>query len=180
MKKLELPSVSPLPPVSATTTGADDSVRRDSRLCFANGGGWCIGLIFTISKAELPIIALQRLRPGHMGLIASEQSRSQAEAIRREAGTMGIFCHGIVRVDNPDDPAETRECTRALLNRMWASGAARCAVDVTDGKTPMSLGAFMVAEETGVSTLYLASRYDDKPQRPDPLSSRIHCISRPE
>lgn len=138
------------------------------------------GLIFTVSKAELPIIVLQRLRPSHIGLIASERSRSQAEIIRQKAETMGIRCHGIVRVDNPDDPAETRERTRAMLNRVRASGAVRCAVDVTGGKTPMSLGAFMAAEETGISTLYLASRYDDKLQRPDPLSSRIHCISRPE
>lgn len=138
------------------------------------------GLIFTVSKAELPILVLRRLRPEHIGLIASGQSQNHAETILREAEAMGITSHGIVRVDNPDDPAETRECTRALLNRIRAAGSLHCAIDITGGKTPMSLGAFMAAEEAGVSTLYLASRYDDKLQKPHPLSARIHCISRPE
>lgn len=138
------------------------------------------GLIFTVSKAELPVLVLQRLKPGHVGLIASEQSRVHAEAILREAEALGIRSHGLVRVDNPDDPAEARERTHALLNRLRAAGATHCAVDITGGKTPMSLGAFMAAEEAGVSTLYLASRYDDKLQRPDPQTSRLHCISRPE
>lgn len=83
-------------------------------------------------------------------------------------------------MENPDDPAEARERAQALLHRMRAAGAPRCAVDITGGKTPMSLGAFMAAVEAGVSTLYLASRYDDRLQRPDPHSARIHCISRPE
>lgn len=145
----------------------------------AEGERWD-GLIFTVSKPELPILVLQRLKPAHIGLIATEQSRGHAEAILREAEAQGIASHGILRVDNPDDPAETRERTHALLNRLRAAGAERCAVDITGGKTPMSLGAFMAAEEAGVSTLYLASRYDDKLQRPDSLTSRIHCISRPE
>jgi hypothetical protein len=145
----------------------------------AEGERWD-GLVFTVSKAELPILVLRRLKPEYVGLIASEQSRSHAETILREAEALGIRSHGLVRVDNPDDPAEARERTHNLLHRMRAAGAARCAVDITGGKTPMSLGAFMAAEEAGVSTLYLASRYDDKLQRPDPHSSRLHCISRPE
>jgi hypothetical protein len=145
----------------------------------AEGETWD-GLVFTVSKPDLPILVLHRLRPAHLGLIASAQSRPHAEAIQREAASLGIAAHGIVEVNNPDDPAEARDQAKALLGRLRTAGAGRCAVDVTGGKTPMSLGAFMAAEKAGCSTLYLASRYDDKLQRPDPASSRLNCISRAE
>jgi hypothetical protein len=138
------------------------------------------GVIFTVSKPELPIQVIRQLRPGHIGLIVSEQSRGSANAILREAQALNIRSHGVLQVSDPDDPAETREMARALLHRLRGAGVEACAVDITGGKMPMSLGAFMAAEETGISTLYLASRYDDKLQKPDSQTSRIHCLSRPE
>ena len=38
--------------------------------------------------------------------------------------------------------------------------AKEIAVDVTGGKTPMSLGAFMAAEEFAVQTIYITSEFD--------------------
>jgi len=50
-------------------------------------------------------------------------------------------------------------------------------VDVTGGKLPMSLGAFMAAEESGADTLYVASEFDPQLKRPDMRTARIRRIS---
>lgn len=137
------------------------------------------GLIFTVSRAELPIQVIKQLRPQHVGFIATKQSLVHAEKIMAERFDWNLKTHGILLVENPDDPAESREMTHLLLNRMQAAGTNDCAVDVTGGKLPMSLGAFMAAEEAEVSTLYMASRYDETLKKPDSKTSRIHRISRP-
>lgn len=139
-------------------------------------------VVFTVSHAELPTWVMESTRPEHIGLVATPESQDAAQRIAAQARKQNIRVHGPLTVENPDDPAESRAQTRLLLARLREAGIAPedMAVDITGGKTTMSLGAFMAAEEMGVSTLYVASRYDAALRRPDMRSARLHCISKPE
>ncbi len=137
-------------------------------------------LAFTVSHKELPLWVIEACRPAHVGLIASELSQAAAQEIASAARQRGIQVQGPVYLENPDDPAEALAKTRLILSRLREAGAESIAVDITGGKTPMSLGAFMAAEEMGVSSLYVASRYDAALMKPDMRSAKIHCISKPE
>ncbi|RMD85019.1 MAG: TIGR02710 family CRISPR-associated protein, partial [Candidatus Dadabacteria bacterium] len=54
-----------------------------------------------------------------------------------------------------------------------------CAVDVTGGKVPMSLGAFMAAEEAGTPSIYVTAEYDARLQRPRAETARVVRLSTP-
>lgn len=137
-------------------------------------------LAFTVSHKELPLWVIDACRPAHVGLIATEQSRTAAQEIASFARQNGIQVQNIVYLENPDDPAEALAQTRQVLARLRDAGAEKIAVDITGGKTPMSLGAFMAAEEMGASTLYVSCGFDGKLNRPDTRSAAIVRISRPE
>lgn len=137
-------------------------------------------IAFTISHAEVPIRVLDRhLDVGRVGLIFSEQSRPAAEAIKRFLREHGRPLPEEQVLQNPDDPAEARRKTRFLLDGWRDAGLDCLAVDVTGGKTPMSLGAFLAAKEAGASTLYVTSDYDQL-RKPDLDSAVVRCISPPE
>ncbi|HWO99022.1 MAG TPA: DUF1887 family CARF protein [Methylococcus sp.] len=136
-------------------------------------------LAFTVSHKELPLWVIGTLKPTHIGLIATEASRDTAREIDTYARQRGIDVL-TAHLADPDDPAEARAQTRLILTRLREAGAERIAVDITGGKTPMSLGAFMAAEELGVSSLYVTSDYDAALRRPDMRTAKIHCISKPE
>lgn len=159
-----------------------DTLRRwIARNRFPNVGGendweYIHGIAFTVSRADVPLWVIDRLKPRWIGLIATEQSRAQAETVSQEARKRGIEILEPVWLNDPDDPADARDKTRALLEALLEKGA--CAVDVTGGKQPMSLGAFMAAEELGVKSLYVSCQY---PQgKIDPATAAIRCLSRPE
>lgn len=137
-------------------------------------------LAFTVSHKDLPQWVVDVLKPAYVGLIATDASREAAREIATLAKQRGLEVLSPVYLDNPDDPAEAFAQTRLLLRRLRETGAERIAVDITGGKTPMSLGAFMAAEELGVSSLYVTSNYDKALRRPDMRTAQIRCISRPE
>jgi hypothetical protein len=138
-------------------------------------------IAFTVSNAEVPLRVLDRhLDAGRVGLIFSEQSRPAAEAIRKFLLARGKPPPEEQIVHNADDPAEARRKTRFLLELWRAENLATLAVDVTGGKTPMSLGAFLAAEEAGASTLYVTAEYDPNLRKANLDTAQIRCISRPE
>jgi hypothetical protein len=137
-------------------------------------------IAFTISHAEVPIRVLERhLDAGRVGLIFSEQSRPAAETIKRFLLERGKPAPEEQIVQNADDPAEARRKARYLLDGWRDEGLTQLAVDVTGGKTPMSLGAFLAAREAGASTLYVTSEYD-RLRKPDLDTAVVRCISQPE
>jgi hypothetical protein len=138
-------------------------------------------IAFTVSKAEVPLRVLERhLDAGRVGLIFSEKSRPAAEAIKKFLMEQGKPPPEEQIVHNADDPVEARRKTRFLLELWRGEGLATLAVDVTGGKTPMSLGAFLAAEDIGASTLYVTAEYDPNLGNPIPNTAQIRCISRPE
>jgi hypothetical protein len=137
-------------------------------------------IAFTVSHAEVPIRVLDRhLEAGRVGLLFSEQSRPAADAIKRFLLERGKPAPEEQVLHNPDDPAEARRKALYLLDGWRGAGLARLAVDVTGGKTPMSLGAFLAAREAGASTLYVTSDYD-KLRKPDLDTAVVRCISHPD
>lgn len=132
-------------------------------------------IVFTVSNPDVPDWVMQQLKPMAVAFIATEQSRESAERLFRSAERLGIRALMPVILANPDNPAESRDHAAALLVELADQG--RLAVDVTGGKTPMSLGAFMAAEEFGAKTLYVTCTYLNG--RLDLRSAKIACISQP-
>lgn len=138
-------------------------------------------IAFTVSRADVPIRVLERhLEAARVGLIFSEYSRAAADEIKAYLRERGRPAPEEQIIHNPDDPAEARRKTRYLLEGWRDDGLGLLAVDVTGGKTPMSLGAFLAAREVGASTLYVTARENSKTHRPDLNTAEVRCISRPE
>lgn len=116
------------------------------------------GLVFTVSKPETPAWVLGQSKPRAAVFVASEQSRGVADALK--ATVAGGVNLSVVTIDNADNPGDTRLAVRQAIERLSAIGCTNIAVDVTGGKVPMSLGAFMAAEEADKDSLYVSVDYD--------------------
>jgi hypothetical protein len=135
-------------------------------------------LVFTVSRFEVPAWVLERHPPAAVALLATEQSKGAARRLAELARRRGIGVADPRLLQDPDDPAGARDETAGLIQHLREQGHERIGVDVTGGKTPMSLGAFMAAEENGCDSLYVTTRYDARLKRPDMSSARIVTISR--
>lgn len=109
--------------------------------------------------------------------VASAQSRGVADELKARATSIANAF--VVTIDTADDPGETRLAVRQAIERLNAIGCAHIAVDVTGGKVPMSLGAFMAAEEAGKDSLYVSVDYDQQLNKPDMRTARITVVSNP-
>ena len=132
------------------------------------------GLIFTVSRAEVPLWVIGQVQPVRVGLLFTDTSRGESEKIRQNAQQLG-FSVLTKFINEPDDPAETKRQTKYLLQELHARGIGDIAVDITGGKTPMSLGAFMAAEELGCASIYVTTDYKDN--KPDMSTAKIKAIS---
>lgn len=132
-------------------------------------------IIFTVSREEVPLWVLDQLKPRWAGFLATSFSEEAARKLVTEARKRGALALEPVLMENADDPAEARDKIRYLLGQLREKGT--CAVDVTGGKTPMSLGAFMAAEELGAKTIYVSTEYNQG--KPDMRTAAILCISKP-
>jgi hypothetical protein len=135
------------------------------------------GLVFTISKPETPAWVLDRVKPRATVFVVSEQSRGVADELKdRSTGTASL---SIITIDNTDNPGDTRRAVRQAIEQLTAIGCVNIAVDVTGGKTPMSIGAFMAAEEAGKDSLYVSASYDPQLSKPDMRTAQITVVSHP-
>ncbi|WP_031433639.1 PDDEXK family nuclease [Methylomarinum vadi] len=158
-----------------------DNIRRwFSRNRFPHIGGkpegkdWQ-GLVFTVSRDELPCWVIGQLRPKRIGLLVTDHSEAAGKRIQAYAEQQGIAVHRRM-IENADDPNEVYLRTRELLQLLRGEESGRLAIDITGGKVPMSLGAFMAAEEAGVDSLYVSTRFEQG--RPDMRSASITSVSR--
>ena len=176
--------------IAATIIGffRRDSIRRWLvRNRFPDVGGEVItqtepidAIVFLVSKTEVPSWVLRKLKPAHVGFVATAQSLQNTQALEVEARTLGLRAHGHIEINDPDNPADTRQAVRQMISRMRDAEAKEIAVDVTGGKTPMSLGAFMAAEELAVQTIYVATEFDNTLNQPQMKTARVMSIHRPE
>ena len=137
-------------------------------------------IVFLVSKTEVPSWVMRKVKPAHVGFIATAQSLQNTQALEAEALTLGQRMHGHIEIDDPDNPATTRQAVMQIIRCMREAEAKEIAVDLTGGKTPMSLGAFMAAEELGVQTIYVATDFDRSLNQPQMKTARVMRISRPE
>lgn len=135
-------------------------------------------LVFTVSREEVPRFVMERLEPGAAVFLATAESEAVAKQLEKFAREAGCDA-GIRRIDDPDDPAESRDQAALAIRGLRRRGYRRVGVDVTGGKAPMSIGAFMAAEEAGCPTLYVSAPYDRQLNKPDMRRARIRCISQP-
>jgi hypothetical protein len=135
-------------------------------------------LLFTVSRAEVPAWVMERARPTWVGFVGTAFSGDAMRSLEEKAQALGIRVVGSREVADADDPEAARTAVHALLAELKRNGVSNVAVDVTGGKVPMSLGAFMAAEEARVDSLYVTVGYDEQHQ-PKPETARVRCVSRP-
>lgn len=136
------------------------------------------GIVFTVSNAEVPRHVIEQLKPQRIGLICTAESQGFADQIKAYFSSQGGSTT-IASINDANDPQECRRATYYLLEGLRQSGCERLAVDVTGGKTPMSLGAFMTAEEAGATTLYVTTHFDSALKKFEMRTARIVRVSMP-
>lgn len=133
-------------------------------------------LIFTVSHATVPLMVIQQTHPKRVALIATEGSKAEAEVIQAQAVSEGRECK-IFIIDDKDDPAEAKATVRKAIENWENIASESIAVDVTGGTTPMSIGAFMAAQQAGVSSIFMKSEYDKEKNQVKPGSSKLVYIA---
>lgn len=136
------------------------------------------GIVFTVSKPDTPCWVIESVRPRFVGLIHTEASGDAARAIQDCAARVGAQVLA-QQIADPDDPFDSRQAAAYLLSRMKRDGCGSLGVDITGGKVPMSLGAFMAAEEQGATSLYVTCAFDPQLRRPDMTTARLTRVSQP-
>ena len=112
-------------------------------------------------------------KPSVVGFVESDQSMRVAAELTDYAVRNGITVAGREHVTNPDDPAKSRLAVAQVITLVRQQTDGIIAVDVTGGKTPMSIGAFMAAEEHAADTVYATAEYDSTGK---PISNSIRLI----
>ena len=131
-------------------------------------------VIFTVSHATVPLMVIEKTQPKRIALIATEGSKAEAEIIAAQA--LGLETK-IFILDDKDDPAEAKATVNKAIAHWEGIAPERIAVDVTGGTTPMSIGAFMAAQQAGVTTIYMQSEYDKEKKEIKAGSSQLICIA---
>jgi hypothetical protein len=133
------------------------------------------GVIFTVSRTEVPMWVIEQVQPVGIGLLITDSSQADGQKIRENARQIGITIIEEEILSDPDDPAEANRKTKKLLQKLHDRGVNDIVIDITGGKTPMSLGAFMAAEEAGSDSIYVSTAYKDN--KPDMITAEIKSIS---
>lgn len=114
------------------------------------------GLIFTVSRAEVPLWVIDQIQPLWVGLLVTQFSAASGDVIKQSLQRHNRQV--LLRyIDNPDDPKEVYAQTHLLIQSLQQHNLDKIAVDITGGKAPMSLGAFMAAEELGADSIYVST-----------------------
>ena len=120
--------------------------------------GWD-GIVFTVSRANLPKWVIDTHHPDLKGvaLIATQQSRQEAEQIEQHAKTREIEHVFIEMIPDHLDINDVQNHTELAVRKLMDKGIANPAIDVTGGTVTMSLGSYKAAVATNTDTLYIAS-----------------------
>lgn len=135
-------------------------------------------LVLPVSHAEVPCWLIDTVKPARVALLASAQSEPVAKAIAEHARNAGVEA-AVHVLPNTHDAAAFRAQAAECVRRLRDTGAVNIGVDTTGGKVPMSLGLFMVAEETGATTLYVSTRFDPALKTLVPGSQRLVTVTTP-
>lgn len=122
------------------------------------------GIVIPVSRYEQPAWILRHLEPEVVAFLYTSWSRDQALRLAEEFGTRAVFSPSREEIertemmlDRPHDPVAAKKLVERFLRRFREQGIPRerTFVDTTGGTAPMSIGAFLAAEETGASSIYV-------------------------
>lgn len=137
------------------------------------------GLVLILSgQADTALRTLDSARPKHVVPLSPEPSLRQAVGMQCER--LGLQYHPMTDAVDVHSVNGWRNLTERALRLLFAQGLRpdQIGVDITGGTKPMTLGAFMAAEEAKVRTVYVAT--DKGPDgRLDLRTARPITISRP-
>ncbi|OFC30311.1 Card1-like endonuclease domain-containing protein [Acidithiobacillus caldus] len=133
------------------------------------------GVIFTVSKKETPIWTMMKVRPNRVHLIGSRQTMEAVNSIKEFAHTANITISE-AELNDADDVAEARQLVSHAINQLQQHGCKRIVIDVTGGKTPMSIGAFQAGDEANLPVIYVTAPFDQKLRHADLDRARIYVI----
>ena len=128
-------------------------------------------LLFTVSQPDLPIWMIKHYKPKAIGLIGTEERLDSLKDIRDYAKQHGIKIYSRT-LESADVIVRTKQETLEIIEDLTAANFKLQALDITGGKTPMSIGAFLAAEEKGIDTLYVTADYNQK----GPISGSIKSV----
>jgi hypothetical protein len=137
------------------------------------------GLIFTVSRPEVPTWVIESHMPEYVGLVESAQSQSSSDKIMENTSSKNVKFVSPQRLVDVDNPEESKHAVEVLIKKLQKNGCKNIAVDITGGKVTMSLGAFMAAEEAGIPTIYISTEFDAALKQPRMETAKIVCVSNP-
>jgi len=135
-------------------------------------------LIITVGMPKEPgLYAIQSQHPAFIGLICSHLTEPTAQEIITASGLS--FEHTQKMIVDPWDILDVREKTETILKWLVRRGIQpqETSLDITGGTTLMSVGVFSIAEEWGIDTQYIRSKYDAN-NKPIPKSQEGILVHR--
>lgn len=136
------------------------------------------GVVFTLSREEVPRWVIEQVQPKVVGLLTTTHAQSQTSAANLKMLAQQRQIHVLEEhLNNADDPFEAKRKTHELIEALKQTQMLDIAVDITGGKTPMSLGAFMAADEAGAGSIYVTTEFTGN--QPDMTTARIKTIIEP-
>jgi len=139
------------------------------------------GLVMLVSSASLVDTALKAYEPAVLALVASRETEKMARQVATGLEGRNVELLSLTVLEDPDDAEEAQDKISLAIAGFVERGLA-VLVDVTGGKKPMSLGAFIAAEEAGQATGYISSKHAApaaSSTRRKVGSERVVFISRP-
>ena len=133
------------------------------------------GIVFTVSNTETPKWVIDSCQPKMIALLATKQSSINATEICEYAEAKGIEVLDTIILGDVDDIKESESEISHLISRLRSKSCQTIAIDLTGGKTTMSLGAFMAAEQSQVTSLYVSTEYDNQLKKP--IMSTAKCLA---
>lgn len=134
-------------------------------------------IVIPVSRYEQPAWIIQQLEPQEVALLYTSRSRDNALRLAEELGSRVVFRPSREEIertemmlDRAHDPEAARRQVARFISVFERQGISksRIFVDTTGGTAPMSIGAFMAAEEAGVSSIYVLGT-QPKEDNPAPI-----------
>lgn len=123
-------------------------------------------IILSVGKqSDTVALCLRHQQPEFIGFVCTNESERFTEDIIASLRLDSDKC--LKKIVDPWDIIEVRDKTRDLLTKLIdrSISPSEIAFDITGGLTTMSLGVFMVAEESQIDSQYIRSEYDDAGKR---------------
>lgn len=134
------------------------------------------GAIYTVSKKETPIWCMEKIKPNHVILIGSVKTAEVEQQIQEQAQRRHIHVQQVIKLHDVDDVVECREQTLHAIQELRHQGCKRIAVDITGGKTTMSIGAFQAGDQENIDVIYITAPYDRNLGHPNLELAKIYAI----